>query len=61
VIGACENPSGCDLDPLKIVLARSLSAALFFLPAVDVLRARYMADCELAADRQAIVRWVPAA
>jgi hypothetical protein len=34
---------------------------LFFLPAVDVLRARYMADCELAADRQAIVRWVPAA
>jgi hypothetical protein len=45
-----------NLDPLKIVLARSLSAALFFLPLLGVLRVRYMADCELAADRQAIAR-----
>jgi beta-lactamase regulating signal transducer with metallopeptidase domain len=45
-----------NLDPLKIMLARSLSAALFFLPALGALRARYIADCELAADRQAIAR-----
>jgi hypothetical protein len=45
-----------NLDPLKIVLARSLSAALFFLPVLGALRARYIADCELAADRQAITR-----
>jgi beta-lactamase regulating signal transducer with metallopeptidase domain len=44
------------LDPLKIVLARSLSAALFFLPALGALRTRYIVDCELAADRQAIAR-----
>lgn len=46
-----------NLDPLKIVLARSLSAALFFLPALDTLRARYTTDCELAADRQAVARY----
>jgi Zn-dependent protease with chaperone function len=46
-----------NLDPLKMVLARSLSAALFFLPALSVLRARYTADCELAADRQAVARY----
>jgi beta-lactamase regulating signal transducer with metallopeptidase domain len=45
-----------NLDPLKVVLARSLSAALFFLPVLGALRARYIADCELAADRQAITR-----
>ncbi len=45
-----------NLDTLKIVLARALSAALFFLPAVGALRVRYIADCELAADRQAIAR-----
>jgi beta-lactamase regulating signal transducer with metallopeptidase domain len=45
-----------NLDPLKIVLARSLSAALFFLPVLGALNARYIADCELAADRQAIAR-----
>jgi len=45
-----------NLDPLKIVLARSVSAALFFLPVLGALRARYIADCELAADRQAIAR-----
>jgi beta-lactamase regulating signal transducer with metallopeptidase domain len=45
-----------NLDPLKIVLTRSLSAALFFLPALNALRARYVADCELAADRHAIAQ-----
>ncbi len=45
-----------NLDPLKIVLTRSLSAALFFLPALNALRARYVTDCELAADRQAVAR-----
>jgi Zn-dependent protease with chaperone function len=46
-----------NLDPLKIVLARSLVAALFFLPVLGALRARYIADCELGADRQAISRY----
>jgi Zn-dependent protease with chaperone function len=45
-----------NMDPLKIVLTRSLSAALFFLPALGALRARYVTDCELAADRQAVAR-----
>ena len=45
-----------NVDPLKIVLARSLSAALFFLPVLAALRARYIGDCELAADRHAIAR-----
>jgi beta-lactamase regulating signal transducer with metallopeptidase domain len=45
-----------NLDPLKIVFARSLSAALFFLPVLGALRTRYIAGCELAADRQAITR-----
>jgi beta-lactamase regulating signal transducer with metallopeptidase domain len=45
-----------NLDPLKIVLTRSLSAALFFLPVLKALRARYVTDCELAADRQAIAQ-----
>jgi Zn-dependent protease with chaperone function len=45
-----------NLDPLKIVLTRSVLAALFFLPVLGALRARYIADCELAADRQAIAR-----
>jgi Zn-dependent protease with chaperone function len=43
-----------NLDPLKIMLVRALSAALPFLPALDSLRARYLATCELAADRRAI-------
>ena len=46
-----------NLDPLKIVLSRSLSAALFFLPVLDALRSRYTTDCELAADRQAVGRY----
>jgi Zn-dependent protease with chaperone function len=43
-----------NLDPLKVLLVRALSAALFFLPALDSLRARYVAGRELAADRRAV-------
>jgi Zn-dependent protease with chaperone function len=41
-------------DPLKVVLARSLPDALFFLPALGELRGRYVAGRELAADRRAV-------
>jgi Zn-dependent protease with chaperone function len=44
----------CNLDPLKVVLVQSLSATFFFLPALDSLRARYLAGRELAADRRAV-------
>jgi Zn-dependent protease with chaperone function len=44
----------CNLDPLKVVLLRALSAALFCLPALDSLSARYLAGRELAADRRAV-------
>jgi Zn-dependent protease with chaperone function len=44
----------CNLDPLKIVLARTMSAGLFLLPALDYLRSRYAAARELAADRRAM-------
>jgi Zn-dependent protease with chaperone function len=43
-----------NLDPLKVVLMRALSAALPLLPALDTLRGRYLASCELAADRRAL-------
>jgi hypothetical protein len=41
-------------DPLKVVLARSLPEALFFLPALGELRGRYVTGRELAADRRAM-------
>lgn len=41
-------------DPLKVVIARVLAAALFFLPALRGLRERYSAASELAADRRAL-------
>jgi len=44
----------CNLDPLKALLVRALSTALFFLPALDSLCARYLTGRELAADRCAI-------
>ncbi len=44
----------CNLDPLKVVLARTLASAFFFLPALDSLRSRYVAGRELAADRRAV-------
>jgi Zn-dependent protease with chaperone function len=50
----------CNLDPMKVLLVRTLSAAMFFLPALDSLRARYAAGRELAADRRAVAvcgRW----
>lgn len=43
-----------NLDPLKVVLARVLSAAYFFLPVLRGLRDRYGAASELAADRRAV-------
>jgi Zn-dependent protease with chaperone function len=43
-------------DPLKVVIARSLPDALFFLPALGELRSRYVAARELAADRRAITK-----
>jgi Zn-dependent protease with chaperone function len=43
-----------NIDPLKAVIVRVLSDALFFLPALDSLRARYVAGRELAADRRAV-------
>ncbi len=49
-----EHYHVCNLDPLKVVLVQALSAAFFFLPALDALRARYLAGRELAADRRAV-------
>lgn len=43
-----------NLDPLKVMLTSALSSALFFIPAVQSLCARYAADRELAADRRAV-------
>jgi beta-lactamase regulating signal transducer with metallopeptidase domain len=43
-----------NLDPLKAVLVRVLSQALFFLPALNALLERYLASRELAADRRAV-------
>jgi len=45
----------CNLDPLKLLLLRVLSGALFFLPVLSSLRARYLTGRELAADRRAVV------
>jgi Zn-dependent protease with chaperone function len=47
-------------DPLKVVLARSVPDALFFVPALRELRERYVAARELAADRRAMRRTAPA-
>ncbi len=45
----------CNLDPLKMLVLRTLSATLFFLPVLSSLRARYVTGCELAADRRAVL------
>jgi Zn-dependent protease with chaperone function len=42
-----------NLDPLKVVLARVLPWALFYVPALRDLRRRYVTGRELAADRRA--------
>jgi hypothetical protein len=44
-----------NIDPLKAMIVSVLSAALFFLPALNSLRTRYVAGRELAADRRALV------
>lgn len=44
----------CSLDPLKVVLVQALSAAFFFSPALNSLRARYLVGGELAVDRRAV-------
>lgn len=41
-------------DTVKVVLARALTAALFFLPVLRHLRRRYLEARELAADRAAM-------
>lgn len=41
-------------DPLRIALGRVLTRALFFLPMVSAMHARYCAMAELAADERAI-------
>jgi beta-lactamase regulating signal transducer with metallopeptidase domain len=52
---AHERYHVCNLDPLKMLLLRALSATLFYLPVLSSLRARYVAGRELAADRRAVV------
>jgi Zn-dependent protease with chaperone function len=42
------------LDPLKVLMARAIPDALFYLPALRGLHARYIAGRELAADRRAV-------
>jgi hypothetical protein len=49
-----ENYHVRNLDPLKAALVQSLSAGLFFLPALDSLCIRYAAARELAADQRAV-------
>lgn len=41
-------------DPLKVVLARAVAPALFFLPVLRYLHERYVAGRELAADHRAL-------
>jgi Zn-dependent protease with chaperone function len=43
-----------NLDPLKVLLARSLPATFYYLPILRDLHIRYMAGRELAADRWAV-------
>jgi Zn-dependent protease with chaperone function len=43
-----------NLDPLKVLLSRSLPATFFYVPLLRDLHTRYMAGRELAADRRAI-------
>jgi Zn-dependent protease with chaperone function len=44
----------CNIDPLKAAIVGVLSEALFFLPALESLRSRYVVGRELAADRRAV-------
>jgi Zn-dependent protease with chaperone function len=45
-----------NLDPLKVLFARALPPAFFYLPALRLFEERYVAGRELAADRLAVRR-----
>jgi Zn-dependent protease with chaperone function len=45
------------LDPLRALLGKALTEAFFLLPSLEVLRLRYEAGRELAADRRAEQAW----
>ena len=45
-----------NLDPLKVLFARALPPAFFYLPALRLFEQRYVAGRELAADRLAVAR-----
>ena len=45
-----------NLDPLKVLFARALPPAFFYLPALRLFAERYVAGRELAADRLAVSR-----
>jgi beta-lactamase regulating signal transducer with metallopeptidase domain len=45
----------CNLDPLKMLVLRALSATLYFLPVLGSLRSRYATGREFAADRRAVL------
>ena len=45
-----------NLDPLKVLFARALPPAFFYLPALRLFEERYVAGRELAADRLAVSR-----
>jgi beta-lactamase regulating signal transducer with metallopeptidase domain len=46
-----------NVDPFKVMLARALGDALFYLPVLRDLGDRYLAGRELAADRRAVSAW----
>jgi beta-lactamase regulating signal transducer with metallopeptidase domain len=53
---AHERYHVANLDPLKVLFARALPAAFFYLPALRLFEQRYVAGRELAADRAAVRR-----
>lgn len=48
-----------NLDPLKVVVARTLPASLYLMPVLRTFQRRYLAGRELAADRRAVQRHGP--
>ncbi len=49
-----ERYHALNLDPLKVVVARTLASAFFFIPTLADLRTRYVTARELEADRRAL-------